>query len=95
MPRATRDKIKLGAKHQITLPRSALKRLGVGTGDYFEVRVSDSKIELIPMALIPRDQAWFWTPDWQAKEKEADRARAAGRHTEHDDVESVISDLKS
>jgi hypothetical protein len=25
------------------------------------------------------DQAWFWTPEWQAKEREADEDIAAGR----------------
>ena len=25
------------------------------------------------------DQAWYWTPEWQAKEREADEAIAAGR----------------
>jgi antitoxin PrlF len=28
---------------------------------------------------IPDDQAWFWTPEWQAKEREADADIAAGR----------------
>jgi hypothetical protein len=28
---------------------------------------------------VPADQAWFWTPEWQAKEREADADLAAGR----------------
>ena len=27
---------------------------------------------------IDPDQAWFWTPEWQAKEREADADKAAG-----------------
>jgi len=27
---------------------------------------------------IDPDQAWFWTPDWQAKEREVDEERATG-----------------
>ncbi len=27
---------------------------------------------------IPADQAWFWSPVWQAGEREADREIAAG-----------------
>lgn len=27
---------------------------------------------------IDSDQAWFWTPEWQAKEREVDEERAAG-----------------
>ncbi len=26
-----------------------------------------------------KSQAWFWTPEWQAKEREADEDIAAGR----------------
>jgi hypothetical protein len=28
---------------------------------------------------IDPDQAWFWTPEWQAKEQEAEADKAAGR----------------
>jgi hypothetical protein len=37
---------------------------------------------------IDPDQAWFWTPDWQAKEREADADKAAGRveHFESDEA---------
>lgn len=27
---------------------------------------------------IDPDQAWFWTPEWQAKEREVDEERATG-----------------
>jgi hypothetical protein len=30
---------------------------------------------------IDTDQAWFWTPEWQAGEREADADIAAGRGT--------------
>jgi hypothetical protein len=26
----------------------------------------------------PDEQAWFWTPEWQAKEREVDEATARG-----------------
>jgi hypothetical protein len=32
-----------------------------------------------PAALDSRDQAWFWTPQWQEREAEADADLAAGR----------------
>jgi hypothetical protein len=32
-----------------------------------------------PGAASLDDQAWFWTPEWQAKEREADEDIAAGR----------------
>lgn len=41
------------------------------------------------------DQAWFWTPEWQAKEREADEARAAGLYCEFSDVCDLIASLRS
>ncbi|GEM_PF-2789012 len=31
-----------------------------------------------PHTDVDPDQAWYWTPEWQAKEREADEAIAAG-----------------
>lgn len=39
------------------------------------------------------DQAWFWTPEWQAKEREADRAIAAQEGTFYDSEEAFLADL--
>jgi hypothetical protein len=35
------------------------------------------------MAALNPDQAWFWTEEWQAKEREADADEAACRMTFH------------
>jgi hypothetical protein len=40
--------------------------------------VEDGRLILIPASVIPDDQAWFWTPEWQAKEAEADQEIANG-----------------
>ena len=39
------------------------------------------------------DQAYFWTPEWQAKEREADEDIAAGRYEEFSTVEDMLADL--
>jgi len=39
------------------------------------------------------DQAWFWTPEWQAKEREADAAIREGRFTRFDSVEEFLADF--
>ena len=92
---ATAERVRVGAKRQVTLPTRAARALRVREGDYLEVRVKDDKIELVPLAMVPRDQAWFWTREWQAKEKEAEKARAAGDYIEYKDVEKAIRRLKS
>jgi len=88
-------RIRLGAKRQVTLPAQALTRMRLREGDTLEVRVEDDHLELIPMALVPRDQLWFWTPEWQAREKEADEDLAAGRYKEFKSAKKAIAGLKS
>lgn len=69
---------RVSPKHQITIPQEAFKKLHLEVGDFLEVEVKEDGLLLIPKKLIPKDQAWFWTKDWQKKEKEADEAIARG-----------------
>ena len=39
------------------------------------------------------DQAWFWTREWQAGEREAEADLAAGRYQAFDTMEDLIDDL--
>ncbi len=89
------EKVRLGAKRQITIPQEAIAKLRLSEGDVLELRVQEDKIELVPMALVPRDQLWFWTPEWQAKEREADEALSAGRYEDYPSARRAISGLKS
>ena len=41
------------------------------------------------------NQAWFWTKEWQALEKEADNDIAQGRFTTHNSMDDFIADLDS
>jgi hypothetical protein len=43
---------------------------------------------------IDPDQAWFWTPEWQAKEREADADKAAGRGTRYHSDEEFVAALR-
>jgi hypothetical protein len=43
---------------------------------------------------IDPDQAWFWTPEWQAKEREADADKAAGRVERFESDEAFMAALK-
>ena len=87
-------RVRIGRKRQITLPEAAATRLGVGAGDELEARILDDRVELIPMVAVPRDQAWFWTPDWQAKERQAEAARRTGDYAEFKGAGRLVAALK-
>ncbi|MEW6409343.1 MAG: AbrB/MazE/SpoVT family DNA-binding domain-containing protein [Nitrospirota bacterium] len=69
---------KIGPKHQITIPKEVFESLHLDIGDFLETQVKDNVLILIPKKLIPKDQEWFWTKEWQEKEKEADEAIKKG-----------------
>jgi AbrB family looped-hinge helix DNA binding protein len=73
---------KIGPKHQVTIPKEVFERLHLEVGEYLDVDVKDNRILMVPKKLIPKDQAWFYTPEWQAKEQEADEAIARGEVSE-------------
>ncbi len=90
-----RSRVRVGKRHQLTLPRNALSQFGLAEGDYLELRVLPDRIELVPMAMVPRDQAWFWSPEWQAKERKAEESRRKGRHREHKSAAGALARLRS
>ena len=70
--------IKIGPKHQVTIPKDVFDSLHLDVGDFLDTSVKDNVIVLIPKKLVPKDQEWFWTKEWQEKEREADDAIKKG-----------------
>ncbi|HEX6674574.1 MAG TPA: AbrB/MazE/SpoVT family DNA-binding domain-containing protein [Actinomycetes bacterium] len=69
----------LRAKGQLTLPDDVRKAANLQEGDLIEAEVSETgEVILRPLATIDRSQAWFWTPEWQAGEREANEQAARG-----------------
>jgi len=69
----------LRAKGQLTLPDEIRKAAHLEEGDLLEAELTADGILLRPQKVIDATQAWFWTPEWQAGEREADADIAAGR----------------
>jgi len=78
---------------QITIPASVRKELGVEEGDLVEIEIVDDKAVLIPKKLVDKNQAYFWTKDWQDAERVADDDVKAGRVKVFDSVEELIKEL--
>lgn len=79
-------------KGTVTIPEVIRKELDLQEGDHLVATVEDGRLVLIPASVIPDDQAWFWTPEWQAREAETDREKAAGGGTVMSD-EEFLADL--
>lgn len=42
---------------------------------------------------IAREDAWYWTPEWQAWEQEADEDLQVGRYEVFDSMDDFIASL--
>ena len=73
--------VKVGAHREVQLPDVVTKRLRIRQGAKLEVLVSGDGIFLIPSKRIPKEQRYFYTEEWQAKERKADESIARGEVT--------------
>ncbi len=70
---------RIRGRGQLTLPAEVREALHVAEGDEVEfTRHDDGTVTVRGLKTIPAGQAWFWSPQWQAGEREADREIAVG-----------------
>lgn len=86
---------KLRDKGQLTLPPEIRAALGVGEGDVIEFQIHGGVVTLRGWKMVPADQAWFWTAEWQQGEREASDDIAAHRGTVHSTDDAFLASLDS
>jgi antitoxin PrlF len=87
-------RVKVRPKAQLTLPEEIRRALRISEGDEVEFAVhDDGTITVRGYVSIPTDQAWFFTPQWLAGEREADEDIAAGRGTVYESAEDMFAHL--
>jgi len=89
------ETVKVARRGQITLPSSLRKAAQIQEGDYLRFMVEDGTIRVVVQRLIDRDQAYFWTREWQEGEREADEDIRMGQLKTFDSVDALITELRS
>jgi AbrB family looped-hinge helix DNA binding protein len=89
--------MKISSKRQVSLPKKIMEALDLKPGDEVEFQVDGKDVRLVPVKTIkiPRDQAWFWTTEWQTKEREAENDLSTGRYRDFDEFENLLEELRS
>jgi len=85
----------LRAKGQVTIPEEVRAAAHLEEGDLLEAEITADGILLRPQKVIDATQAWFWSPDWQAGEGDADADLAAGRVEIFESGDEFVRALKS
>jgi hypothetical protein len=89
--------VAVGPRGTMSLPAGLRRKLHLDQPGA-QVQVSlrdDGVIELRPMVAVPADQLWFWSEDWQRKEREVDAAIKAGDTQTFESGEDFIKHLES
>ena len=81
------------AKGQVTIPAAVREAARLEEGDPVEVEIVEGGVLLRPMKVIDATQAWFWTPEWQAGERQADAEIAAGLGDRYESDEEFLAAL--
>ena len=74
-----RRSVKVGLRNQVTIPGALAKKFNIRQGSILEVREEAGALVFSPQIVIAQEDAWFWSPEWQKMEREADEDMAAGR----------------
>lgn len=86
---------KLGQNYQIALPKEIVKSLHLHTNDYIDIKIQNSKIILEPQLVIPKEQAYFYTAEWQKEEAQTDEDIKKGRVTKTKNTKELFKELDS
>ena len=57
--------VKVREKYQVTIPEEVRMKIPLKVGERVEVTARGTEIVIRPIVEIPRDQAWFWSKEWQ------------------------------
>jgi AbrB family looped-hinge helix DNA binding protein len=86
-------------KGRATLPEEVRAALGLKPGDFVLLeKTPRGTYELVPAALVPRDQLWFQHPQMQRRIRKAEADIGKGRtHVTHsvEEAETLLDRFKS
>jgi len=57
--------VKVREKYQVTIPEDVRGKIPLKVGERVEVIARGTEIVIRPIVEIPRNQAWFWSKEWQ------------------------------
>lgn len=78
---------------QITIPSAIRKIFNLKIGDLIEFEVVNDEIKIKPKVVMDKSQSWFWTKDWQKREKEVEKNFREGKILVSETVEDFIKEI--
>ena len=86
--------LKLRKNAQITIPVGIRKAAHLEDGDVLDCEVHDGQIVLTPKKLVDKRDSWFWSPEWQQAEAQAQKDIESGNVKQFESVDDLLAHLK-
>ncbi len=87
-------KARIRRKFQVTIPEEVRRTYPLVEGQFVTVAATPEGILITPVLEMDAEQAWFWSPEWAALERQANADFLAGRVTEASSADDAIARLK-
>ncbi len=84
---------KLGKSNQVAIPKEIITVLGLKMDDYLDISIDNNRIILEPKVLVPKEQAYFFTKEWQADEQDAENDIKRGRVTKTKSLGDLFTEM--
>ena len=71
--------VELKQKSRVTIPAELLKKMKLKTGDKLEIEEQEGRLVITPVVIIPREQLWYYSKEWQKDELKAEQQIREGK----------------
>ena len=85
---------KVRDRGQVTIPADIHNRARFEEGDVVEFELAEDGVLLRIKKLVDASQAWFWSPEWQQMEREAEEDIVAGDTERFESARDLVSALR-
>ena len=85
--------VDLKQKSQVTIPKEIVRKLDLRVGDKLEIEARDGKLIITPVVIIPKNQEWYYSPEWQEMEKKVNQQIKEGKIRTANSSEELFKDL--
>ena len=86
---------KVARNGQFTIPSKIRKILHIKEGDLLRFEIKDNQIIVIPVSVVNRDQAYFFTKKWQKSIQQSEKAIEKGEYSTYHSAEELKKDIEN
>lgn len=88
------SRARIRRKFQVTIPQEVRDAYPLKEGQYVSMEATPKGIVITLVREVDPAQAWFWSPQWSAMEREADEDFLSGRVTRSGSADEAVAALR-